>query len=110
LKWNASSTPGAQKVSSRCWCTSPSAAKPLRTVTRQVAEKLVAQFRPSDRVSRWSPTEFLVLFDAPVEIAERRAPQVVAWLAGSYDLPGGAKEDVTVELGLLRAAELFEAA
>jgi len=79
-------------------------------VTRQVAEKLVAQFRPSDRVSRWSPTEFLVLFDAPIEIAERRAPQVVAWIAGSYDLPGGAKEDVTVELGLLRAAELFEAA
>ncbi|HEV8147042.1 MAG TPA: GGDEF domain-containing protein [Bryobacteraceae bacterium] len=77
-------------------------------VTRQVAEKLVAQFRPSDRVSRWSPTEFLVLFDGTVEIAERRGPQVVAWIAGSYDLPDGTTEDVTVELGLLRSAELVE--
>jgi GGDEF domain-containing protein len=79
-------------------------------VTRQVAEKLVAQFRPSDRVGRWSPTEFLVLFDGTVEIAERRASQVIAWIAGRYDLPGGAQEDVTVELGLFRGAELIEAA
>jgi GGDEF domain-containing protein len=79
-------------------------------VTRQIAEKLVAQFRPSDRVSRWSPTEFLVLFDGTVEIAERRAPQVVAWIAGRYDLPNGSTEEVTVELGLLRNAELVESA
>lgn len=79
-------------------------------VTRQVAEKLVAQFRPSARVSRWSPTEFVVLFDGTVEIAERRAPQVVAWIAGRYDLPNGTTEEVTVELGRLRNAELVESA
>ncbi len=76
--------------------------------TRQIAEKLVAQFRHSDRVSRWSPTEFLILFDGSIEIAESRAPQVVAWIAGRYDLPDGTSEDVTAQVGVLLITEPVE--
>lgn len=79
-------------------------------VTRQIAEKLVAQFRHSDRICRWSPAEFLVLFDGSVEIAERRGPQVVAWITGHYDLPGGVREDVTATSALLSSSDLVASA
>ncbi|MEO5925163.1 MAG: diguanylate cyclase [Bryobacteraceae bacterium] len=55
-------------------------------VLRQVASRLTAQLRPEDLIARWSESEFLILFDGPKEVAERRGPQVAGLLSGRYSL------------------------
>jgi GGDEF domain-containing protein len=64
-------------------------------VLRQAAARLNSQFRHNDLVCRWSDTEFLVLFEGPLEIAQSRAVQIVPWIAGRYVLDDG----LTVEIG-----------
>jgi GGDEF domain-containing protein len=61
-------------------------------VLRQVAYRLTAQLRPEDLIARWSDSEFLILFDGPVAIAEKRGPQVAGLLSGRYSLEQGAVE------------------
>jgi len=55
-------------------------------VLRQVASRLTAQLRPEDLIARWSETEFLVVFNGPVDVAEKRAPVVAGLLSGRYSL------------------------
>jgi|SRR5579872_1288292 len=69
-------------------------------VAKQVAARLGSQFRHKDFVSRWSQTEFLVLFQGPVEIAQMRADQIVPWIAGRYVLDSGDSVQVGVEVHL----------
>ncbi len=57
-------------------------------VLRQVASRLTAQLRPEDLIARWTESEFLILFDGPKEIAERRGPQIAGLLTGRYSLNG----------------------
>ena len=73
-------------------------------VAKEIAVRLTAQFRPHDIISRWSPTEFLVLFLGPVEVAEMRVHQVTPWLAGRYPLDNGGAFDVQME------SEIFDSA
>lgn len=63
-------------------------------VLRQVASRLLAQLRPEDLIGRWSETEFLVLFRAPEDIAERRGAQVAKLLCGTYPAGDGATVEV----------------
>lgn len=58
-------------------------------VLRQIAARLTAQLRPEDLIGRWSETEFLVLFRASADIAERRGVQVAELLNGTYPSPSG---------------------
>ncbi len=58
-------------------------------VLRQIAARLTAQLRPEDLIGRWSETEFLVLFRASADIAERRGAQVAELLNGTYASPAG---------------------
>jgi GGDEF domain-containing protein len=69
-------------------------------VAKQVAGRLGSQFRHKDFVSRWSDTEFLVMFQGPVEIAKTRAEQIVPWLAGRYILDNGDIVHVGVDVRL----------
>ena len=67
-------------------------------VARQVAARLASQFRPKDFVSRWTDSEFLVLFQGPLEIAQMRAEQIVPWIAGRYVLDRGDSIQVGVDV------------
>jgi GGDEF domain-containing protein len=69
-------------------------------VARQVAARLGSQFRHKDFVSRWTETDFLVLFQGPLEIAQARAEQIVPWVAGRYLLDNGDTVHVGVEVRL----------
>lgn len=69
-------------------------------VARQIAERMASRFRHKDFVCRWSDTEFLVLFQGPVEIAQVRADQIVPWIAGSYTLEDGSTVEIGVEVRL----------
>lgn len=69
-------------------------------VAKQVAARLGSQFRHKDFVSRWSDTEFMVLFQGPVEIAQMRAEQIVPWVAGRYLLDNGDSVQLEVEVRL----------
>jgi GGDEF domain-containing protein len=69
-------------------------------VAKQVAARLGSQFRHKDFVSRWTDTDFLVLFQGPVEIAQARAEQIVPWVAGKYLLDNGDSVLVGVEVRL----------
>jgi GGDEF domain-containing protein len=67
-------------------------------VAKQVSARLGSQFRHKDFVSRWSDTEFVVLFQGPPEIAASRAEQIVPWVAGRYVLDNGDSVQVGVEV------------
>ncbi len=67
-------------------------------IARQVAARLASQFRHKDFVSRWTETEFLVLFQGPAEIAQMRAEQIVPWVAGRYVLDNGDAAQIGVEV------------
>jgi GGDEF domain-containing protein len=69
-------------------------------VIRQVAAKLSAMFRPQDVVSRWSDTDFLVLFEGARGIAQARGERIVPWIAGRY-LVDGEVIDIGVEVWLM---------
>ncbi len=69
-------------------------------VARQVAARLGSQFRHKDFVSRWTDTDFLVLFQGPLEIAQARADQIVPWVAGRYLLDNGDSVQIGVEVRL----------
>jgi len=69
-------------------------------VAKQVASRLASQFRHKDFVSRWTDSEFLVLFQGPVEIAQMRAEQIVPWVAGRYLLDSGDTAHIGVEAHL----------
>lgn len=66
--------------------------QPFDAILRQVATRLTAMLRPEDLIGRWGETEFLVLFRAPAEIAERRGVQVAELLNGTYRADGAAVE------------------
>jgi GGDEF domain-containing protein len=70
---------------------------------RQMAARLTQQFRHNDRVGRWSEYEFLVLFVGPASVAEVRAVQIVAWLAGRYLLDNGESVEASIESSILDA-------
>ncbi len=67
-------------------------------VARQVGARLGSQFRHKDFVSRWSDSEFIVLFQGPLEIAQMRAEQIVPWIAGRYVLDNGDSAQIAVEV------------
>ncbi len=69
-------------------------------VARQVAARLGSQFRHKDFVSRWTDSEFMVLFQGPVEVAQMRAEQIVPWIAGRYILDNGDSVQVGVDVRL----------
>jgi GGDEF domain-containing protein len=69
-------------------------------VMQQVGTRLASQFRHKDFVSRWTDTDFLVLFQGPVAIAETRAGQIVPWVAGRYLLDSGDSVQIGVEVHL----------
>ncbi len=70
-------------------------------IMKLAAERLERQFRPRDRVARWSTAEFLVLFHGPADVAEARATQVSKLLAQHYELASGRKVEITVHSQLL---------
>lgn len=69
-------------------------------VMQQVGSRLGSQFRHNDFVSRWTDTDFLVLFQGPVEIAHMRAEQIKPWVAGRYLLDSGESVQIGVEVHL----------
>ena len=69
-------------------------------VAKQVAARLGSQFRHKDFVSRWTDTDFMVLFQGPIEIAQARAEQIVPWVAGKYLLDDGNSVQIGVEVRL----------
>ena len=70
-------------------------------VTQQVAARLASQFRHKDFIGRWTDTDFMVLFQGPVEVARARSERIVPWLAGRYPLEDGQSIDVGVDVALL---------
>jgi GGDEF domain-containing protein len=70
-------------------------------VLRQVGQRLSQQFRYSDRVSRWSGHEFLVLFAGSARIAHMRAQQVLPWISGGFRLENGEIAQVNAECRVL---------
>lgn len=71
-------------------------------VMQQVAARLASQFRHKDAIGRWSDTDFMVLFQGPVEIAQSRSERIVPWVAGRYVLESGESIEVGVEVALLQ--------
>lgn len=69
-------------------------------VARQVASRLASQFRHKDFVSRWTETEFMVLFQGPPDIARSRSEQIVPWIAGRYPLDSGESVQIAAEARL----------
>jgi len=65
---------------------------------KQVAERLGRQFRHRDLICRWSPGQFLVLFQGPAEIAQSRVAQILPWIEGRYTPESGPVVQVTVEV------------
>ena len=70
-------------------------------VVRQVAARLGSQFRHNDFVSRWTDTDYLVLFQGPAAVARSRSEQIVPWLRGCYTLDNGETTEVDVEVRML---------
>jgi GGDEF domain-containing protein len=70
-------------------------------VMQQVAARLASQFRHQDFISRWTDTDFMVLFRGPLEIAQARSEQIVPWVAGRYALEDGQSVEVGVEVAML---------
>jgi GGDEF domain-containing protein len=77
-------------------------------VARQVSARLGSQFRHHDLISRWSESQFLVLFKGREEIARARGEQILPWVAGRYQLDNGTAMQVPVEVRLLSETRLAE--
>ena len=75
-------------------------------IARQVAERLGSQLRHKDFVSRWTDTDFLVMFQGPAEIAESRARQILPWISGKYLRDNGETVLVSATVELASAADL----
>jgi len=71
-------------------------------VSRQVAGRLASQFRHKDFISRWTDTEFMVLFQGPVETAQARTEQILPWVSGRYLLDSGENVHIGVEAHLMQ--------
>jgi GGDEF domain-containing protein len=71
-------------------------------IAKQVAERLGSQFRHKDCVSRWTDTDFLVLFQGPAETGQSRLEQIMPWVAGKYVLDNGDNVQIGVEAQLLQ--------
>jgi hypothetical protein len=69
-------------------------------VMQQVASRLGSQFRHNDFVSRWTDTDFLVMFQGPAAIAQMRSEQIVPWVAGRYLLDSGDSVQIGVDVCL----------
>jgi GGDEF domain-containing protein len=69
-------------------------------VIQQVGSRLMGQFRHKDRVSRWSGSEFLVLFRGEQEVAESRSEEIVDWVGGRYLADNGDQIEVQVSGGV----------
>lgn len=67
---------------------------------RQAGERLNSHFRHRDLIARWGERQFLVLFHGREETARIRGEQIVPWLAGRYQLEGGAVVEADVEFHL----------
>ncbi len=74
-------------------------------VLRQAAERLTKSFRHRERIARWGPAEFMVLFQGPRGVAERRAAEIAPCLE-RYSIEGGLRVEasVRVEIGELELA------
>jgi GGDEF domain-containing protein len=70
-------------------------------VQKEVAARLGSQFRHRDLLSRWTETEFLVLFEGSAEIAKARTDQIIPWISGRYPLDNGESVEIRVEAGLV---------
>jgi GGDEF domain-containing protein len=71
-------------------------------IARQVAERLGSQFRHQDGISRWTETDFLVLFQGHAETAQARLEQIVPWVAGKYLLDNGGHVQIGVDAQLIQ--------
>jgi GGDEF domain-containing protein len=69
-------------------------------VAKEIAERLGSQLRHKDFVSRWTDTDFLVLFQGPPEVAEARAQQILPWVGGKYLLDSGESVQIVAEVHL----------
>jgi hypothetical protein len=49
-------------------------------------------------VSRWTDTDFLVLFQGPPEVAEARARQILPWIGGKYLLDSGETVQIAAQV------------
>lgn len=78
-------------------------------VVQQVAARLGSQFRHKDFIARWTDTDFMVLFQGPLEIARRRSEGIVPWIAGPYVVEGAQTVEIGVEVEVL-AEELAKSA
>lgn len=72
-------------------------------VAKQVGARLGSQFRHKDFISRWTETEFLVLFQGAPEIAQMRADQIIPWIVGRYPLENGQNVQIGVAVRLIPA-------
>jgi len=66
-------------------------------IVQQMAQRLVSQFRHNDLISRWSGTDFLVLFRSTPEIAMSRLDHIVGWAGGRYLADTGSAVVVRLE-------------
>jgi GGDEF domain-containing protein len=67
-------------------------------IVRQVAARLNVQFRYKDLLSRWSDSDFMVLFQGPPEAARSRVEQILPWVAGRYLMDSGEQVQVEIEV------------
>jgi GGDEF domain-containing protein len=68
---------------------------------RQAAQRISANFRSRDRVGRWTPSEFAVLFAGDRDIAQTRAAQVMSQASGKYKLDNGEYVQLEVRLRMI---------
>src|SRR5262249_23730095 len=66
------------------------------TVLRQIGTKLAARFRHQDLIARWTDRSFLVVFRGDAQLAERRAAQIAAQIAGRYQDEDGEPVDISL--------------
>ncbi len=70
-------------------------------VLQQAASRLTSQGRHNDLLSRWGESEFLVLFQASPETAEKRGAEMAQWLSGRYTLDSGEAVEVSAAFELM---------
>lgn len=69
-------------------------------IAKQIADRLGSQLRHKDFVSRWTDSDFIVLFQGPPEVGEARAQQILPWVGGKYLLDSGESVQIGVEVRL----------